>query len=106
MRVSIHLFLLNCRLILEQQYYATMRPSMRLMFDDFMDLTSEFLPLTVNVLQEAMESLESVVSASDDTVARTLNMVRLLVRREAHNSVEPEHSVEVSCDDFYPIIYF
>jgi E3 ubiquitin-protein ligase makorin len=42
--------------------------------------------LTINDLREAMETLESAVSASSETVARTLNVVRLLVNRDVINN--------------------
>ncbi|KAF7770559.1 hypothetical protein Agabi119p4_6533 [Agaricus bisporus var. burnettii] len=62
------------------------QPSTRLDYDVAHFFPSEWVPLTVNVLREAMETLESAVSASSETVVRTLNVVRLLVNRDLNNN--------------------
>lgn len=127
-----------------------MRPSTRSVFDDFMDFTTELLPLTadslgihdsegifsmqitadldamnlngisntsissdgssrisalredphirrqLNILREAMDSLESAVSESNSSVTRTLDMIRALVQHNAPTDADTDHSTETA----------
>lgn len=95
MRVRILFYSRFHSFTLEQRYHNSFpQPSTRLDYDVAHFFPSEWVPLTVNVLREAMETLESAVSASSETVVRTLNVVRLLVNRDLNNNNTEQASVK------------
>jgi hypothetical protein len=58
----------------------------------------------LHILREAMDSLESAVSASNDSVARTLDVVRMLVQQSTDTSFHPDFMVgcrTMSCHSLY-----
>lgn len=82
-------------LTLQQRYHNTFPSHTRIDYDVAHFFPSDWVPLTVNALREAMETLESAVSASSETMTRTLNVVRLLVNRDLINSNTEQVTLQI-----------